>query len=157
MSTVLPIKQKTKLFQIRWNEPLGKEGSPYAYRYVFIFFGYSIRIHKWLCSDGKVEKSGPHYHNHPWWFCTFVLKGGYNDFYYKEDDEFKTGFDELTKYSFRFRKANHLHYVVPFKIGCTTLLITGRPNSKWGFWVNNRILRPLKYFKRFGDNAPCKL
>ena len=65
-------KQKTTNFQFRWNEPLGVAECPYAYRWVFIFFGYSIRIHKWLRSDDK-----RYLHSHPWFFFTLVLKGSY--------------------------------------------------------------------------------
>lgn len=144
------ITQKTKPFQIRWNEPLGKKDNPYAHRYVFIFFGYAIRIHIWKCSDGPVENSNEkHFHNHPWWFITWVIKGSYNDITVQGKELLKTG-------AIRYRKANHLHYVEPNKGGCITILLTGRPKQKWGFLVNNRILRPLKYFHKFGDNAPCK-
>lgn len=152
MNTVPTIKQKTKSFQIRWNEPLGKEGAPYAYRYVFIFFGYAIRVHIWKCTDGLVVKDDlgkTHYHNHPWWFITFIIKGYYFDVTEK-------GVEKLKRFSIRFRKANHLHYVIPGDKGCVSILFTGRPNQKWGFWVDNRILRPIKYFKKFGSNAPCK-
>lgn len=63
---------KVKNFQIRFNEPLGTAECPYAYRWVLIFFGYSIRIHKWIRSDDK-----RYFHDHGWWFATFVLKGSY--------------------------------------------------------------------------------
>ena len=62
-------KNKTKHFQIRWNEPLGDLSAPYAYRYVFLFFNYAIRIHVWKCSDAPTAISDAgHYHNRPWYF-----------------------------------------------------------------------------------------
>lgn len=141
-----PKKKTSKWFQIRWNEPLGEESCPYAYRYVFIFFGFSIRIHKWLRSDDK-----RHMHTHPWWFMTFVLKGSYTDVSMKDGVTVK---DEVKRFSMRYRAANHLHYVDVPKEGCISILITGRPKNKWGFWVNNSIKRPLRYFHKFG-HPPC--
>lgn len=127
---------------------MGNIKSPYAYRYVFLFFGFAIRIHIWKCSDAPTTQGTGHYHNHPWWFITFVIKGSYTDFT-------PTGKELLKRFTLKFRKANHLHYVVPSKGGCITILFTGRPLQKWGFLVNNRILRPIKYFRKFGDNAIC--
>ncbi len=129
---------KTKQIQLRWNEPLGEKDCPYAYRWVLILFGYSIRVHHFLRSDDK-----RFFHDHAWWFLTFVLKGGYTD---------------VSKINNRielsFRKANHAHYVQVEKVGCWTILVTGRPMRNWGFWVNGKMMRPLRYFSRYG-HPPC--
>ena len=135
------VTQKTKLFQIRWNEPLGIQNCPYAYRWVIIFFGYSIRVHHFLRSDDK-----RFFHSHPWWFITLILKGSYTDVS-------PLGKDNLTRFKLRYRKADHQHYVDVPKSGCWTILITGKPMSKWGFWVNNKMIRPLKYFHKYGHPA----
>lgn len=137
---------KTKKFQVRWNEPLGRKECPYAYRWVFIFFGYSIRVHRWLRSDDKRYK-----HNHPWWFITFVIKGEYTDV--ARLSETIDLYDQVKTFQFRYRKSNHTHYVVPIP-NTWTILLTGKPLNKWGFWIRGRYLRPLRYFKRFG-NPPC--
>ena len=134
--------KKTKLFQIRWNEPLGEKECPYAYRWVFIFFGFSVRIHKWKRSDDKRFM-----HDHPWWFITLVLKGSYADVSEK-------GRDTLKRFSFRYRPSSHKHYVEIPKGGCWTILFTGKPLRNWGFWVNGKFKRPLKYFHKFG-HPPC--
>ena len=135
---------KTSKFQIRWNEPLGDNTCPYAYRYVFIFFNYSIRLHKWLRSDDK-----RYCHNHPWWFCTLVLNGAYTDVDINGKE------DKLNFLSFRYRPSSHSHYVKVPKEGCITILITGKPiNTKWGFFVNGKFKRPLKYFHKYG-HPPC--
>jgi len=132
---------KTKNFQIRWKEPLGKPDCPYAFRYVLILFGYSIRIHVWIRSDDK-----RYLHDHAWNFRTFVLKGHYfnvsqnNDIIVREKVSFTA-----------FRKADHRHYVEVPKQGCITLLFCSRPYRKWGFWVDGKqFKRPLKYFHKFG-------
>lgn len=126
------------MFQLIWNEGLGKSECPYAYRWVFIFFGYSIRVHHFLRSDDK-----RYFHDHPWWFLTFVLKGSYTDVS-------SEGRDTLKRFSFRYRPSNHSHYVDIPKGGCWTVLLTGKPVRKWGFWVNGKLKRPLKYFHKFG-------
>lgn len=132
---------KTKQFQIRWKEPLGKPECPYAYRWVFIFFQYSIRIHKWIRSDDK-----RHMHDHAWNFRTFVLKGSYIDVSEQNGQIIK----EIVNTTV-YRKAFHKHYVEVPKEGCITLLFCSKPYRKWGFWVDGKIFkRPLKYFHKWG-------
>lgn len=49
-----------------------------------------------------------------------------------------------------FSKGTNKHYLdIPFG-GCWTLLICSRPYRKWGFWVNGKLVRPLKYFHKYG-------
>jgi hypothetical protein len=136
------MKKEYKLFQIRWKEPLGKPECPYMYRWVFNFGLCAIRIHHWVRSDDK-----RYMHNHPWWFFTFVLKGSYIDVSPK-------GEDKLTRFSLRFRFAEHQHYVKVPPEGAWTILWTGPPEQNWGFWVNNKFKRPLKYFHKYG-HPPC--
>ncbi len=154
---------KTEKFQIRLNEPLGEKECPYAYRWVFIFFGYSIRVHKWLRSDDK-----RYMHNHAWWFLTFVLKGSYTDVSFDSDYKMKVEScindsiahdqcifkDVVKRFSFRFRPSMHTHYVEIPEGGAWTILLTGKPLRKWGFLVNGRFKRPLKFFHKFG-HPPC--
>jgi hypothetical protein len=139
---------KTKPFQFRWNEKLGKSECPYMRRFVLLIFDFGIRLHVWKRSDDK-----RYFHNHPWWFFTFVLKGSYSDYGLNT----KTGavtIDELKQFSFRFRNADHYHFVkVPPK-GAITLVISGPPMQNWGFWINNRMMRPLRFFSRYG-HPPC--
>jgi hypothetical protein len=137
---------KTKPFQIRWKEPLGKPECPYMYRWVFLFFNYSIRIHHWIRSDDK-----RYYHDHPWWFITFVVKGCYTDV-----SEGKSGvyIDTLKRWDLVYRKSKHAHYVLVPPEGCWTVMVTGKPVRKWGFWIGNRFFRPLRYFNKYG-HPPC--
>lgn len=131
-----------KSIQYRWNEPLGMPECPYAYRWVLIVFGYSIRIHHFLRSDDH-----RYFHDHAWWFLTFVLRGSYTDVSPDGEDVMKAG-------SVRYRKAEHPHYVKVAEGGCWTFLVTGPPMRKWGFWVDGKFKRPLKYFHKFG-HPPC--
>lgn len=136
--------QPFRPFQIRWNEPLGKPECPYLQRWVFTCCGFSARLHHWIRSDDK-----QHFHDHAWNFVTFVLRGSYTDVT-------EHGKQRMAAGSVQYRKAEHKHYVdVPIG-GAWTLLFCGRPRRKWGFWVKNRLWRPLRYFSKFGL-PPCDL
>lgn len=145
-----------KNFQIRWAEPVGRPECPYLVRWVLILFGYSVRLHHWIRSDEK-----RHFHDHAWNFLTIILKGRYYDVApYIAGVPFNLKGAEPTEIvkagSIRYRKAEHKHYVRVPKEGCWSLLFCGRPKRKWGFWVNNHLWRPLRYFSKFGL-PPCDL
>lgn len=125
-------------FHIRWNEPLGILNKPYMKRYVINLWLFSIRLHIWYAGDDT-----RYMHNHAFNFITIVLKGGYTDVT-------QEGSEWLPAGSIRYRQANHLHYVYKPLKPTITLLFCGKPKQKWGFWVNNRIMRPLRYFSRYG-------
>jgi len=86
-------------------------------------------------------------HDHGWSFLTLVLKGSYTDVSPDGRDVMKAG-------SIRYRKATHAHYVDVPEGGCWTLVFSGRSKRKWGFWVDGKFKRPLKYFHKFG-HPPC--
>jgi hypothetical protein len=134
--------KKVEAFQLRWNEPLGKAECPYAYRWVLNLGLFALRVHHFVRSDDK-----RHFHDHGWWFLTFVLKGSYVDVS-------PDGRDQLSRGSIRFRKATHKHYVEVPQGGVWTFLITGPSRRNWGFWVDGKFKRPLKYFHKFG-HPPC--
>ena len=121
-------------------------------------FGIAARVHQILRSD---EDSHPH--DHPWWYVTIILRGGYWECTIDENRE-----DELkAKWrgpgSILFRRASHFHALALDTWGhtmireyhhetmeftkryrsCWTLFITGPkrkdhdPNhSCWGFMVD---------------------
>jgi hypothetical protein len=127
-----------KLFQIRWKEALGREECPYLFRWTFIFFGFSIRIHHWIRSDDK-----RFFHDHACNFVSIILKGKYTNVTPEGRFEVKAG-------SCWYSKADKRHYLDIPKGGAWTLLVCGRPYRKWGFWVNGHLWRPLRYFHKYG-------
>jgi len=131
-------KRRIKHFGIRWNEPLGQEECPYMRRWVINLWLFSIRLHVWYRSDDK-----RHMHNHAFNFLTIVLRGGYIDVSPVNNDI-------LSKGSIRYRKADHTHYVGYPIPGTMTLLFCGRKKQNWGFFVKGKLMRPLRYFSRYG-------
>ena len=49
-----------------------------------------------------------------------------------------------------FAKATAIHYLDIPKEGAWTLLFQGKQYNKWGFIVNGKKWRPLRYFHKFG-------
>ena len=123
--------------QIRWKEILKHGERPYLHRWTFIFFGFSIRVHHWFGSD-----VGPHFHDHACNFVSFLFKGSYTN---------------QTPNGSRFIKAPFIwyangaakHRLEISEGGAWTILFCGRPYRKWGFWVNDHLWRPLRYFSKF--------
>jgi hypothetical protein len=131
--------RKFKPFQIRWREALGKPECPYLYRWTFIFFGFSLRIHHWLKSDDR-----RFFHDHSCDLISIILKGKYKNVTPTGEVEVKAG-------SFWFAKADKRHYLDIPKEGAWTLLLCSRKYRNWGFWDrDNHMLRPLEYFHRHG-------
>lgn len=127
-----------KPFQIRWREKLYQRDCHYLTRWTFLFFNYSIRIHHWIKSD-----VGPHFHDHPFDFISIVLKGSYTNVTPEAKYEVKAG-------SIWYAKGDKQHRLIIPKEGAWTLLLCSRPYRKWGFFVNNHLWRPLRYFSKFG-------
>lgn len=132
---------------LRWREPLGLPQCPYLYRWMVETRFGSLRIHHWHSSDDDRA-----FHDHPWWFLTFVVKGGYTDVS-------PEGEDEVNAPALRFRRALHQHTVKVHPGGAWTILITGPEKRMWGFWVKKRNGKPRflahkRYFYRHGHH-PC--
>jgi hypothetical protein len=127
---------------VRWAEPLGLPECPYLIRWrIEVPFG-SLRVHHWLGSDDIRA-----FHDHPWWFITLVLRGAYTD-------KNPAGEDHLRAGSVRYRPALHRHTVVPGDRGAWTVMITGRPVRRWGFWLNGKFRKANKWFMQYGHH-PC--
>ena len=127
-----------KSFQIRWKEKLGNPECPYLYRWMFIFFGFSIRLHHWIKSDDR-----RFFHDHSCDLISIIIKGKYLNVTSEGSFQAKT-------FSPRFMNAFEKHYLDIPKEGAWTILLCSRPYHKWGFYVNNHKWRPLRYFHKFG-------
>ena len=138
-------RKKFKPFQIRWKEALGDPECPYLYRWTFIFFNFSIRIHHWIKSDDR-----RFFHDHSCDFISIILKGRYTNVVPDENSPDGKKYFSVKAGSMWKSNALQRHYLdIPIE-GAWTLLLCGRPYRKWGFWVNNHKWRPLRYFHKYG-------
>jgi hypothetical protein len=127
-------------FQFRYEE-LKQGSTTYLYRWTAILFGYSIRLHHWIADD-----VGPHLHDHPFGFISFLFKGGYTNITPYSNHKIKAPF-------IWYSKAEARHRLLIGPEGAWTILFCGRPYRKWGFWVNGVKWRPLRYFSKFGKRV----
>lgn len=131
-----------KHFAFKWGQVLGDQACPYMRRWALIAGLFSIRLHHFYRPDDSRA-----FHDHPWWFVTLVLGGGYTDYS-------TSGTDYLHAGSVRFRGALHRHRVRPDWDGCWTLVLTGPNLRKWGFWLGGRFKSANDYFREYG-HPPC--
>jgi hypothetical protein len=131
-----------RLPKLLWNKPQGLLNCPYFRRWVLDFGAFALRVHRWEASDDTRA-----FHDHPWWFLTFVLRGSYVDVSARGRDLLRAG-------SVRFRPAAHKHTVEVLRPGTWTFLVTGPAVRRWGFWIGDKLLKRDKYFAVYGHH-PC--
>lgn len=131
--------------QIKWAELIGPEECPMMRRWVLVTPLGSVRLHHFLRPDHD-----RHPHDHPWWFVTLILKGGYLD---RSILDGEPVIDRLTAGSIRFRPALHRHWVETHD--SWSLVVTGRIRRQWGFWESGVFAPVADYFRRYGY-APCQ-
>ena len=181
-----PYRKFGKVFQFRWKEPLGLSETPYLNRWVLIFFGYTIRFHHWIKSDDNrffhdhsswlisMVIKGHYWNVKPMKEdstpCIDEVGGKLmsedlplntletrDEMYCYVEGIFNSFKNFLNlKNSIWYSKASDRHWLCIPKEGAWTLLIEGRPQIKWGFWVINKKTgelvkwRPLRYFHKYG-------
>lgn len=145
-----PATKPFRLFEIRWAEPLGRRECPYVKRWVLTVFGWSLRLHHWTGSDDQ-----RFFHDHAWDFVSLILRGGYYEITPPPDDEDGDRVRWCAVGSLRFYKAEHQHKVsLRRNRPCWSLVLSMPRRRNFGFWVNNHLMRPLRYFSRYGLH-PC--
>lgn len=125
-----------------WNQPGGLPECPYFHFSGISFKWFSIRSHLWHSDDDTRA-----YHDHPHWFLTIVLRGGYTDVS-------PNGRDVLRFLSVRFRRADYRHSVQEVIPETRTLLLCGPSKRRWGFWIGDKLIKRDKYFVTHGHH-PC--
>lgn len=124
----------------KWGQYLGLDECPYARRWVIEGKLGSVRVHHFYKSDDERA-----FHDHPWWFLTFVFKGGYTDVNPDEEDHVRAP-------AIRFRRAEHRHTVRTDPGGAWTLVVSGPKKRVWGFWVPDILFNDRRR-ARHGDEA----
>jgi hypothetical protein len=136
---------------------LGPAGHQYSTRWTLRvpFTNLTIRLHHWYGSDDTRA-----YHSHPQWFATLVLWGGYRDVtpvspYGPQPAGLPQRSDWLGPLSFRVRRADYQHYVVPTSKHAWTLLLFGGPKQRWDFYrvADRKRFRRDKWFAEAGHHT----
>ncbi len=144
----------TVRFKVKFRERLGLPSCPYLIRWRIETPIGSVRLHHWLGPDDERA-----FHDHPWWFVTVVLRGGYTDHscvdHWHGDAHIPECDDHLRRFSVRYRPAQYRHWVEPDEGGCWTLLLTGPRSRYWGFWLNGKFRKANKWFLTYGHH-PCQ-
>ena len=138
------------------------DGSQYLRRWYIIPRNKKLNVylHHFLADDDDRAL-----HDHPWWFITLILKGGYFELTEingklvpkKRPSVFDIG-SPYWKRCLAYRPAEWRHRVVlPVSVWgdskpCWTIIITGPNVRQWGFWCkrnNGTVTEP--YFKHWQD------
>lgn len=136
---------------LKWRERLGLDECPYLIRWRLETTLGSLRVHHWLGPDDDRA-----FHDHPWWFWTFVFKGGYTDRHPGDTPLSSYRSEHLRAPAIRFRPALHRHTVVPDTGGAWTFMVTGKRTRTWGFWAGGlKFVKANKWFLTRGHH-PCQ-
>jgi len=95
--------------------------------------GVAIRIHHILRSDDARA-----FHDHPWWYCTILLRGGYTEVrpVYASGIYVGSTRRRHSAPAILFRRAQAWHRLeIDRGESAWTLFITGPYKNKWGFLV----------------------
>ena len=87
-------------------------------------------------------------HDHPWWNCSILLAGSYDEMTFKNPELAPLGVTETvttrrTAGEVVFRTARTMHRLAPVNGSCWTLFLTGPVLRAWGFrrpdgvWVHH--------------------
>lgn len=104
----------------------GKDDSVYLRRWEwFMRNGWSFKVHCFMRPDEHNCK-----HDHPWWFITLILWGGYIEHTDKGVFRRRPGM-------ILYRPAKFRHLVAELPKGrAWTVVLTGARKRHWGFWTN---------------------
>lgn len=120
---------------------IGGKANPYVYRWYVVPRNplLNVYLHKFLRDDEDRAL-----HDHPWWFLSLILKGGYQEIVDIENAPTPGFTRTITRnpLSLAFRPALHRHRVVLHRaienhrrmVPAWTVVVTGRKVREWGFW-----------------------
>jgi hypothetical protein len=77
-----------------------------------------------------------HPHDHPWWFCSFVLSGEYTEHVYNESLDLSV-FQSYRRRrgSLHFIRRKYAHRIIEIEGDLRTLVVTGPHHESWNFWT----------------------
>ena len=92
---------------------------------------FSIRLHHIMRSD-----AGRELHDHPWWYLTVILRGGYRELYRDRNGALMMRWRGAGSIAFHSTRFKH-RLIVANREGAWTLFIHGRRSRTWGFHTVN--------------------
>jgi hypothetical protein len=98
----------------------------------------NIYLHEFIRSD----KDDPH--NHPWPNVTVLIRGWYSERIFT-DDGIEKGEVNRHPGDIVIRKASDVHAITYTSDNCLSLFITGRKETEWGFWQDNKFIHWENY------------
>lgn len=114
-------------------------------------FGIAIRVHHILRSDDARA-----FHDHPWWYCTIILRGGYTEVRPRFSSGIYEG-DQRRRHdagSILIRPAESWHRLeLPRGETAWTLFITGPRRNRWGFLIQPRFKQYYRDYNKEHGNA----
>lgn len=112
-------------------------------RTLFKFAGYKLMLHHIRLPDET-----RHIHDHPWWFLTFILWGGYTEETFNGEKDCKP-----FRLYFRGVQFSHIITEVP-DAGAWTLVLRGRRIREWGFFTECGWKHWPEYIHRYNNGLP---
>lgn len=137
------------------SQDISHAGSLYLRRWLLTpsVFGWRLMLHKIARPD--LERV---LHDHPWDFATLCLRGGYDEFVLRPDEDVEQ--ESIRPGGIRFRSFRHTHRIDRI-VGpnAWTLVLHGPRRHVWGFWDTTdlpaRFTVSADYFKDGYDKAPA--
>lgn len=85
-------------------------------------------------------------HDHPAWFVTLILRGGYTELEYDRNGTFVRAVRRGP--GFVFRRATYVHRIISVRPNTWTLSLWGRYSRQWGFWPSPGVFIPDAEYPR---------
>jgi hypothetical protein len=116
---------------------IGAENDPYLDRLCIIktplFSVYLHHIHR--------PDSDPDPHDHPWWFASLILCGGYEEMIWPDKMNCRrTVVRSRPRFSLAALGREACHTITSVRGELWTLCLTGPNHGGWGFWVHGRLV-----------------
>lgn len=134
-----------------WTQPREIRGRRDSRLYLTRWHLLGSRGSRWSLMLHRMHRPDPDLccHDHPWWFLTLVLAGGY-----EEEVEWGDGWSRTLVRNrpgrVRYRPAVHRHRISRLPQGeCWTLVIRGPRVRSWGFWAGSPGARMWVYWRDF--------
>lgn len=111
-----------------------------------------IYVHKMTAPD-----PGPDPHDHPWWFLSWVLVGGYTEKRASTREPDKWRLVKRRWLSFKAMRLDECHQIVHLAAPTVwTVVLKGVRRRRWGFYVDGGWLPAKEYDHLMGERRELK-